>query len=389
MAKIEIKMLEDMKKILDKVPPNKIVFWIGAGIDSGQPTCLPLGNGLTDFVLQLTTGNNASKLIKTWENNYRLIKSVVDEELEISERPRLETIIEAVREFEEHQKKKESVIEGLNSFSSKEFHYNNEHYLLARYLHRGANIVTTNYGDFISKAYEDEYGIGKIVHEYKDIHLYKALNKWSSCIYHIHGISSDLKTIGANLTTVKNSLPSSFKKIFMNWLEMGCVFIFMGYSGLDSLDVNPFLQTFCNEKNTTGIYVRHTTEKKIRPVSEKEKVLLYAFEEKVVCPCLTSDFFSTLLDFERIEKIVSIEYKSDWKEIFEKYAIRYSKDYSDAFISGLCYRLGISITKTLGTKRWLKDVTRSDNIDLWYKNYYSFANAVMIMRQLGVIWLMQ
>lgn len=91
--------------------------------------------------------------------------------------------------------------------------------------------------------------------------------------------------------------------------------------------------------------------------------------------------FSTLLDFERIEKIVSIEYKSDWKEIFEKYAIRYSKDYSDAFISGLCYRLGISITKTLGTKRWLKDVTRSDNIDLWYKNYYSFANAVITGQQ--------
>lgn len=139
MAEIMIKRLKDLKKDLSKIPPNKIVFWIGAGMDFGGPTCLPLGYGLTDFVLQLTCGDKVAKIIERWKENCELIKSVVDEELEMFERPRLETIIEVVREFETHQIKKQSVIQGLSCFSSKEFLYNNEHYLLAQYLH--SNVI--------------------------------------------------------------------------------------------------------------------------------------------------------------------------------------------------------------------------------------------------------
>ncbi|MCM1245277.1 MAG: SIR2 family protein [Roseburia sp.] len=376
MEEIGLKSVEELRNGLAKTPPNKIVFWIGAGIDHGEPTGLPLGYGLTDLVLQLSCGDKVTKVIEGWEKNCRSIKSLVGEELELYERPRLETIIETVREFENHQIKKQSVMQGLYCFSSKEFRYNNEHYLLAQYLHKGANIVTTNYGDFIKKAYEDKYGMGQIIHENKDMHLYRAKNRWSSCIYHIHGISSDLETIGANLTTVKNSLPKSFRKIFRYWLKTECVFIFMGYSGLDSLDVNPFLKTFYSEKHTKGVYVRHSTETKIKPVSKKEEILLNPFEEKTVCPCLTSEFFSALNDYHQMKKLTPQKEISKWQDTFKEYAVSYSKEYSDVFILGLCYRLGLSITKILGTKKWIQNVT-SSNIDSWYKIYYSFENAVI------------
>lgn len=377
MIKIEIQTLKDIKRIMQNICPNRIVFWIGAGIDSSSPTDLPLGYTLTDFILELSLGVNTSNLIREWENNYKIIKSTVNDELELSLRPRLETVIEAIREFENHQIEKQSIINGLSSFSAKEFHYNKEHYLLAHYLNRGANIVTTNYGDFICKAYEDEYGVNQIIHEYKDMHLYRANNEWKSCIYHIHGISSDLETIGANLTTVKNSLPCSFVEKFSYWIENEYIFIFMGYSGLDSLDVNPFLKGFYNEKNTIGIYVRHTVENDIMPISEKEKVLLQPFDKKIVCPCLTRDFFSTLFDFEKIKNINFNVDRTDWKEVFKKYITGYSKEYSDAFISGLCHRLGLSILKVMGTKKWLNVVTRAYKIDPWYKDYYSFENAII------------
>lgn len=39
---------------LGKIPPDRIVFWTGAGMDNGAPTGLLLGHGLTDFVLQFS-----------------------------------------------------------------------------------------------------------------------------------------------------------------------------------------------------------------------------------------------------------------------------------------------------------------------------------------------
>lgn len=377
MQDISILKLESIKNIITKIPANKLVFWIGAGIDSGKPTSLPLGNGLTDYILQQTCGSKAKKIINIWEKNQKVFNLMIGENFQISNRPRLETIIEAVREFEEHQIRKQSVMEGLCSFSSKELKYNNEHFLLAQYLHKGANIVTTNYGDFICKAYEEKYGEGQIIHEYTDIHMYRANNAWSSCIYHIHGISSDLKTIGANLTTIKNSLPESFAKKFRYWMNNGYVVIFMGYSGFDTLDVNPFLGTFNSDKGGMGIYVRHSDEEYLLPVSEKEEKLLYPFKAKYVCPCITQEFFRVLNGYDKMDSLSFTDEKNDWRDVFSKYAKSYDEELSNAFLSGLCYHLGISAIKLFGTSDWLPKVIQSESIDFWYKHYYSFENAVI------------
>lgn len=378
MSEIKIYKPEEMKGIIETIPTEKIVFWIGAGIDSGKPTSLPLGNGLTDYILQKTCGNKARDLINIWKRNQKLLNYAMEGKVEVPDRPRLETIIEAVREFEDHQLKKRSIIEGLRSFSSKEFSYNREHFLLAQFLHKGANIVTTNYGDFICKAYAEKYGEEKIIHECTDMHVYRVKNRWSSGIYHIHGIANDLDTIGANLSTVKNSLPESFKKQLKYWMSHEYTVIFMGYSGLDTLDVNPFLETFDSDKGKTGIYVRHSQQEEFSKASEKEKRLLYAFSDKYVCPCLTKDFFElfNVCDDTRIAPL-ALKKEREWRKIFSKYAGSYDRELRDAFLSGLCYYLGISVAEVFGTSNWLPKVLKSGNIDYWYKHYYAFENAVM------------
>lgn len=377
MQEFQILNLDKMQNIVNNVPIHKLVFWIGAGIDHGSPTSLPLGNDLTNHILKKTCGEKVENVIAVWEKRQQLFKKIMGEDIEFSDRPRLETLIEAVRDFEEHQIEKKSVIEGLRSFSSEEFFYNNEHYLLAQCLHRGANIVTTNYGDFICKAYEDEYGSEQITHIYEDMHLYRVNNEWSSCIYHIHGISSDLKTVGANLRTVKNSLPISFKEKFKYWIENDFIIIFMGYSGLDSLDVTPFLQTFQNSNCGSGIYVRHGAERISEFVSTREKKLLCAFRNKYICPCATKNFFRLLYGFSTMKHLANTEEKRVWTNVFDDYSTSYDEDGANAFLSGLCFLLGIPITEIFNQNNWLFKVQKDQNVDLWYKRYYAFQNAII------------
>lgn len=367
-----------IKNIIQNIPSNKLIFWIGAGIDNGIPTSLPLGNELTNHILELTCGKYKETLIEIWNRNCNLISSISNQKIFLPERPRLETIIEIVREFEDNQLKKMSVIEGLKSFSSLEFNPNHEHYVLANYLHKGANIVTTNYGDFICKAYEEQYGAKTIQHEYNQMHIYQVNNAWASRIYHIHGISDDLNTIGANLSNVKKSLPNNFKSVFKYWLENEYYIIFMGYSGLDSLDVNPFFKSLSNNNNATGIYVRHSSDKNNMCPTDREEILLHPFGHKFVCPCVTSNFFVYLKDYQDRKVYVRTTPLTKWKNNFDKYTKKYTSEYSSTLMLGMCYRLGIPITLIFNRKDWFATVSKCKNIVQWYRRYYSFENAVMV-----------
>lgn len=379
MKEIEITNLCNVNNILNAFPINKLIFWIGAGIDFNAPTSLPLGNGLTDMILKLSCGDKFYTFLDIWASISKYMIEITNNEVFISSRPRLETIIEAVREFEEHQLKKELIINGLMTFSSSYFHPNYEHYILAYLLNQGANIVTTNYGDFIYSAYKEQFGEDKIHHIENDLHIYKAENTWESSIFHIHGISEDLNTIGANLSNVKNRLPKSFIKKFENWINNDFCFIFLGYSGLDTLDVNPFFTSQKeNQNNSTGIYIRHSQviDKNLHNISNNEKNLLYPFKYKYICPCITGEF---LRCFKELNNVVSYDInKTNWKEIFCRYATAYSQEYSNAFLLGLCYRLGINITSFFSMEEWINKTTNAENIDSWYKNYYALENATII-----------
>lgn len=381
-SKVNVYTLEEMQEILTKSSIHKIIFWVGAGIDSGYPTCLPLGNGLTNYMLKLACGTKLDKVINEWEKNADLLRKASAESLYIPDRPRLETVVQAIREYEENNNFiEDSLLKGLQAFSTKECLYNKEHLILAQCLHFGANIVTTNYSDFIYKAYKDEYGEESIYEEYMDMHTYCVNNIWNSCIYHVHGIYSDLKTIGANLRDVKKSLPDSFKEKLRMWIANGYTFIFIGYCGSDTLDINPFLKSIKLDNKATGIYVRHCRDEKVLEVKNNEKVLLNPFENKYVCSCITSCFLD-ILDKENINFKVKKENLSEkWTDKFSKYTKGYTEEQVEVFLLGLCYWLGIPITKIMNVKSWKKIIQKNNMPDNWYKCYYTFANASMIKQR--------
>ena len=372
--------LKNIQKIINKIPVNKLVFWVGAGIDANAPTSLPLGGGLTNSVLKLSCASQYENVLRIWNNSYKYISDSTNNKINISSQPRLETVIEIIREFESHQFKKESIINAFKVFSSSYFSPNREHFILAYLLHLGANIVTTNYGDFISFAYKKLYGIDKIFHKQSDLHIYQTCNKWKSSIYHIHGVSNDLKTIGVNLSNVKKKLPNSFIDKFIYWFKNGYYFIYLGYSGLDTLDVNPFLVSQMNKSNkATGVYIRHTSScsKVHSKVTNNEKVLLCPFKNKYICPCKTSDFLSFYKNFD------GMDFEDDnsneiWSDIFNQVAIKYSQDCSNTFLLGLCYKLGINITSIFPAEEWIEITSKYSNIDQWYINYYIFENASIV-----------
>ena len=59
-----IKTKNNLIKLIKSYDPNKIVFWVGAGIDNNAPTNLPLAKTLMEALLELTCGKKYSKKIE-------------------------------------------------------------------------------------------------------------------------------------------------------------------------------------------------------------------------------------------------------------------------------------------------------------------------------------
>lgn len=137
-------LCEEMIYKIKSYPINKLVFWVGAGIDKDAPTGLPLGDELTNDILERVCGERLrNQILQEWKESRDRINEIINEDHHVDEYPRLETILEAVRIFENNLTVNNTVMEGLKSFADAS--PNRNHYMLAEMLHQGANIVTTNY----------------------------------------------------------------------------------------------------------------------------------------------------------------------------------------------------------------------------------------------------
>ncbi|MCI8605333.1 MAG: hypothetical protein HFG72_00400 [Hungatella sp.] len=282
-----------------------------------------------------------------------------------------------MREFEEHKTSSSSLLQGFYAFSSHAIRPNHEHYVLAYYLRQGSQIVTTNYGNFIPRAYEELYGQNTI-HQKKDsLYYYETDRPYSGRIYHLHGISDDLETLGVNLSTVKTSLPQSFRETFEYWLKNDYCFIFLGYSGLDSLDINRYLLTLETSDCSTGIYIKHMQPVNCPKITKNERILLLPFHKPFLCPCITDDFLRLLKEFPDKDPDHKSQPESDWQSEFKALSKGYSQEESMTFLLGLCYRLGLNITKILPSPKSLLEIQSFTCVDHWYRTYYPFQNAVL------------
>ena len=287
---------EEVVKVIKTYPVNKLVFWLGAGIDLDFPTALPLGRELTVDVLKRGCGSEyAENILAQWKKSRQLISDVTGGNIDIHELPRLETILEAVRIFEENLLSDNSILKGLESFS--EAPANENHFVLAELLHEGANIVTTNFDECIVKAYNELYqdeNLPLTLHQEKETWIYESELQEAGKIYHIHGVARCIENIGATLSILKNPIAGEFDNKMKKWLDDGSCFIFLGYSGMDSLDVIPYLNKLESSEKSIGVYVRHTEqniEDENVQSNEREDVLLKCFQAKYLVCFNTAQLF--------------------------------------------------------------------------------------------------
>ena len=178
----------------------------------------------------------------------------------------METIISEIKLFESEltdSSKNGTVIPGFSSFL--EAPPNQCHKILAQYLKQGSNIVSLNYGNTVSKAFNMQYNttfpVVPMFDNEMQMYLYSDENITQGKIYHPHGVAEDLDTIGISLSEVKKVLSPKFKKQITEWISSGYCFIFLGYSCSDTLDINPFFEhlNFLPNNNSMAVIINHSS----------------------------------------------------------------------------------------------------------------------------------
>lgn len=377
MGKVDILKMEDLDNFVKTICSKDIVFWVGAEVDHESSTSLPIGNGLTDFMLQCACGEQyAGKLIKLWNHRKNTITKVLKLDDLMADRPRLETVIESIRLYEEHQTERLSIVKGLRSFCASERPYNIDHVYLAQCLCMGADIVTVNYGDFICEAYRYLYGEDSIWFD-KIGHVYNTVEEQAGSIYFIHGVSQEIDTLGASLSTVKDKFPLFFIEKVKEWMDSR-YFVFAGYGGVDTLDVNPLLKSLGASYKGKAIYIRHGTYNSEKDVllEAKEKNLLSFFSERNLC---VADTKEVLKIFSR-STYQSHDFdcdSTDWKTSFVKYSDTWTEDMQFSCLLRICLDLGIPIDEAYGAT-WADKIRDIGNTDDWYRMYMPYQCAAMI-----------
>lgn len=321
------------------INPAKTIFWIGAGTGVLPPCNLPLGNTLTDIILEAALGEeNKKNLINIWNHEFPRIRDSVQKNdwraplrrrrkasdsrtgiPDLGERPRLEFIIGEMSkldaEFQDITFQKESnkaayrrdsIVKTLRHFSDAE--PNIYHYALADFLKAGAIAVTTNFDVCIEKA----LGLNTEDMEVKTVDGVKAIEYAAGkYIYHIHGVATDEdieSNLGATLTNVSKSLSRQFTQELCRLWKEGYTLIFIGYGGVDFFDVKPFFDGL-GEQVFPGkaIYLHYCRDDACSEAVQKEKnyqYLLTPFREQIICYGDTEVFQEALAHRSGVKKAV-------------------------------------------------------------------------------------
>lgn len=252
------------------INPAKTIFWVGAGIGANVPCSLPLGNELTDAYLKAALGEElAERFILYWNNHVPQIRDCVQNgdwhapaerdnytlddvrSGQAWERPRLEFIIGEMnkldQEFQnirfqkpENRKRysRKYSINAIRHFAEAEPNY--FHFWLADFARAGAMIVTANFDTCIEKAL-----LGDVLPPVSSREGIRGIDTGAGFIYHFHGVATDRdiqKNLGATVNNISKRLPAEFteklKKCFLDGYDI----VFVGYSGLDFFDVQPFFR---------------------------------------------------------------------------------------------------------------------------------------------------
>ena len=305
------------------IDPSRTVFWTGAGISNKEPSCLPLGNGLTDAYLEAALGDKWKDFVALWNNYFPQIReSVKDGKWTCPapvgnydrdavdngtawERPRLEYIIGEMDKLDKYFSsvkfhkpenqamfKRDSSLAALRNFRVEPCLY---HYRLADLSRSGATMVTANFDDGIERA------LGTDAEKVTESFNTKAIeNGCGGYIYHFHGIATDdPNSFGATINSMSKGLDESFQKHLTECFEKGYDIVFIGYGGVDFFDVEPFFKLLSGRSFPGKAIYLHwcpdvTKREETRKKEKKYRYLLDPFQHQYIAYGDTDEFFQTI-----------------------------------------------------------------------------------------------
>src|SRR4051812_35045832 len=193
-------------------PPERTLFWSGAGISVDAPTHGPKGEDLVQRALAHAFLPSVARTLAWY---YRTLGTVRERPGLPRRSPRLETVLQVV----EAVHGEEGLADLLTDLDAQP---NPLHRFFADHLSRGGSHVTMNFDTCIERAGRGDWKPGALLH--------------------VHGELGS-GGVGATLARIERSLPREIRDPLREMLLAPRIrsIVFVGYSGLDFFDIDPFL----------------------------------------------------------------------------------------------------------------------------------------------------
>lgn len=205
--------------------PDEVVFWSGAGISADPPTSGPVGNALAHRALDHAFAPGTGATIAGYHAKLRLRR----------QRPRLETLLDIV--YRVHGPILDDLLSDLAAAEP-----NALHAFFAEHLMAGGRHITANFDTCIERAAPAGATVDVI---------------------HFHG-SFASAPLGATLARIERGFPPGVRDGLEHALTPTStkLVVFVGYSGLDFFDVDPFLRALPAESRAgqTVLWVNHSLD---------------------------------------------------------------------------------------------------------------------------------
>ncbi len=190
--------------------PHEVLFWSGAGVSRPAPTCGPTGPDLTRRILSSFflpgTQDGLAELYRRLDVPHK------------GSRPRLETVLDALAE----RYGAPGLLDALSDLA--DCTPNPLHQFFAAHLGCGGDHVTANFDTCVERS--GPASVGR-----RPIHVHGSLGE------------SDALALGARLGVVERGLPEQLMAQLDAALDRARVVVFVGYSGSDFFDVDPYLRS--------------------------------------------------------------------------------------------------------------------------------------------------
>lgn len=232
--------------VVDFPAPSRTCFWTGAGISADYPAALPLGDDLTRVIVSQVCGTEVWRSV---HHDFRAA-GMVSASGRPKSAPRLEWVTEHLCRVVG-----DAALRGFHAFADAT--PNDLHEFFAAHLSLGGRHITMNFDRCIEDALGDPHIAGG------PLHLHGALSPTGL---------GDLRTRTLELT--RGLHPGDAASV-IDALENSRLLIFLGYSGRDYFDIDPFFRALARAhpdklRELEVLWIEHRTDgKALKPIDSR------------------------------------------------------------------------------------------------------------------------